>query len=369
MCDEVVADELRAEPLRGQEQVHRCCVLPAHGIGAGKIQIHLGAPAYESGGYGHGIEGFARLNCGLRVTEPERCGNVVYRDVDMAEGGSHVVGVPGAVGDTACSRQRLARIGGVRGAVFWPGDLRNVDPQDLRQPGSARCGCQCRACRVPPGTATIQTGPPVRRERPVTGPAVSWPARSAARLSHRQAAPPGHGLEWECGDDLTPGRQPALVRGIRIEQHADAHPAKCPEAFRKGQMLGQLRLAVRDNQHWDVVADHLAQQTHGEVVRVTVSELIDAVERQRAGQHTIRRRSRLAGTRHPVLRPNRLTGQALQLGRVNKPDAGRRREDHNLPSGPLACPDQGRNSLRRRGATYHQVQRAGVTHRSRTFRI
>ena len=39
-------------------------------------------------------------------------------------------------------------------------------------------------------------------------------------------------------------------------------------------MLGQLRLAVRDNHRRDFVADHLAQQTHGEVVRVAMSEFV-----------------------------------------------------------------------------------------------
>lgn len=67
----VIADELGAEPLRGQEQVHRCRVLPAHGVSVGKIQVHLRAPADQSGGYRRGVEGFARLNRGLGVTEPE----------------------------------------------------------------------------------------------------------------------------------------------------------------------------------------------------------------------------------------------------------------------------------------------------------
>ena len=84
MCDEVVADELRAEPLCGQKQVHRCCVLPAHGIGAGKIQINLGASAHQFGGDRRRVEGFACLNCSLRVTKPKRCGDGVYRDVDAS---------------------------------------------------------------------------------------------------------------------------------------------------------------------------------------------------------------------------------------------------------------------------------------------
>jgi len=87
---------------------------------------------------------------------------------------------------------------------------------------------------------------------------------------------------------------------------------------------------VRHDHDRDAVADHLAQQAHGEVVRVAMGELVHAIERHRARQHGVRGRDRRAGARHPVLRPHGLPGQLLKSGRIDEPDAGRCGEDHDL---------------------------------------
>ncbi len=108
----------------------------------------------------------------------------------------------------------------------------------------------------------------------------------------------------------------------------------------------------------DLVADHLTQQAHGEVVRMAVRELVDAIERQRAGEDGVRGRDRRAGARHPVLRPHGLPGQLLKSGPIDEPDAGRCGKDHNLPPCGLARSDQRGYALGCRGAADHQVQHA-----------
>jgi hypothetical protein len=79
---------------------------------------------------------------------------------------------------------------GVRGAGFWPGDLRNVDPQDLRQAGQ-------RAVAVNAAPAAFHLGQPrfgsphqpgedgLRQAPPSPGPRDPLPGRLAGKRRHR----------------------------------------------------------------------------------------------------------------------------------------------------------------------------------------
>ena len=105
LSDGVIPDKLRTEPFRSQKQVNCGRILPPHGIGTGKVQIYLRTPSDQSYGDRCGVEGFTSLDRGLRITEPERRGDGVYRDIDMTECGSHMVRIARPVGDAAGSAQ------------------------------------------------------------------------------------------------------------------------------------------------------------------------------------------------------------------------------------------------------------------------
>src|SRR6266851_7928472 len=178
-----------------------------------------------------------------------------------------------------------------------------------------------------------------RRARPVllaTGRVAALPARYAARPPRGPATSSGTGPDRERVDNPAPRREPALIRGFRVEQHPHAHPAQRVETRGERRVAGELRLAIRPDHDRDAVTGHLAQQAHSEVVRVAVGELVDAVERQRTCEHGIRLRDGCAGAWHPVLRTHRLASQPLQLGGIDEPGAGRRGEDHDPPPSGLA---------------------------------
>lgn len=69
VCPPVVADKLRRQPFGRKKEIHCRGVLPAHGVGAGKFETYLRAPADQAGGDRRDIESLARLGCGPGVAK------------------------------------------------------------------------------------------------------------------------------------------------------------------------------------------------------------------------------------------------------------------------------------------------------------
>lgn len=127
------------------------------------------------------------------------------------------------------------------------------------------------ACSAPPARATTPTFRPGQPAQAATGlrlrvRAVRYSAESIALLFHRQRI-----------NDITPSRQPSLVWRIRVKHHLDPYSAQSLKTGAERNVAGELGLAVGDHDNRDTVASHLAQQADGEVISVTVRELIDAV--------------------------------------------------------------------------------------------
>lgn len=60
-CALVEADELRTEQFRSEQGINCCGILSAHGIGPGKFEVYLCAPANQLARYRPGVERFAYL--------------------------------------------------------------------------------------------------------------------------------------------------------------------------------------------------------------------------------------------------------------------------------------------------------------------
>ena len=146
-------------------------------------------------------------------------------------------------------------------------------------------------------------------------------------------------------DDLAPRRQPALLVGrVRIEQHPHAHAPQRLQARAERRMAGELGLAVRHHHDPDAVADHLAEQAHGEVIRVAVGELVHVLNVSGHANTTA-----AGGTDAPVpgIRCTDRTGlasQPLQLGGIDEPDA-------------VACVEK---TTTRHPAAWHAATSAGM---------
>ena len=110
-----------------------------------------------------------------------------------------------------------------------------------------------------------------------------------------------------------------------------------------------------------------------EVVSVPVGELIDRVERERAGKYGVTGRDTQTAAGHPELRPHWLPGQPLELADISEPRPQGGGEYHDTPAGDVEHADQLGDSLRGWSAAHHHIKHVARhfwvigRHRSGTF--